>query len=84
VTLSLTRILTDKEEVIGVMSTALVIKNLPPRRETEETRVPFLGQKIPWRRHGNPLQCSCLENPMDRGAWWTSVHGVINSWTQLK
>ena len=25
--------------------------------------------------HGNPLQCSCLENPMDRGAWWATVHG---------
>ena len=26
--------------------------------------------------HGNPLQCSCLENPMERGAWWATVHGV--------
>ena len=34
--------------------------------------------------HGNPLQYSCLENPMDRGAWWTTVHGVTKSWTQLK
>ena len=32
-------------------------------------------RKIPWRRHGNPLQCSCLENSMDRGAWWATVHG---------
>ena len=31
--------------------------------------------------HGNPLQCSCLENPMDRGAWWAAVHGVAQSWT---
>ena len=31
--------------------------------------------------HGNPLQCSCLENPMDRGAWWATVHGVSSSWT---
>ena len=29
--------------------------------------------------HGNPLQCSCLENPMDRGAWWTKLHGVAKS-----
>ena len=29
--------------------------------------------------HGSPLQCSCLENPMDRGAWWTTVHGVTES-----
>ena len=30
--------------------------------------------------HGNPLQCSCLENPMDRGAWWATVHRVPQSW----
>ena len=31
--------------------------------------------------HGNPLQYSCLENPMDRAAWWTTVRGVTKSWT---
>ena len=30
--------------------------------------------------HGNPLQYSCLENPMDRGAWWATVHRVTKSW----
>jgi len=34
--------------------------------------------------HGNPLQCSCLENPRDRGAWWAAVYGVAQSQTQLK
>ena len=34
--------------------------------------------------NGNPLQCSCLENPRDRGAWWAVVYGVIQSRTQLK
>ena len=34
--------------------------------------------------NGNPLQYSCLENPMDRGAWWAAVYGVAQSWTQLK
>ena len=34
--------------------------------------------------HGNPLQYSCLENPVDRGAWWAAVHRVTQSWTQLK
>ena len=34
--------------------------------------------------HGNPLQYSCLENPVDRGAWWAAVHGVAQSQTQLK
>ena len=33
--------------------------------------------------NGNPLQYSCLENPRDRGAWWTTVHGVAESWTRL-
>ena len=33
--------------------------------------------------NGNPLQYYCLENPMDRGAWWATVHGVTRSWTQL-
>ena len=33
--------------------------------------------------NGNPLQCSCLENPMDRGAWWAAVHGVAKSQTRL-
>ena len=33
--------------------------------------------------NGNPLQCSCLENPRDGGAWWAAVHGVATSWTQL-
>ena len=31
----------------------------------------------------NPLQCACLENSMDRGAWWATAHEVIKSWTQL-
>ena len=35
-------------------------------------------------RDGNPLQCSCLENPRDRGAWWAAVYEAAQSWTQLK
>ena len=31
-----------------------------------------------------PLQCSCLQNPRDRGAWWAAVYGVAQSWTRLK
>ena len=34
--------------------------------------------------NGNPLQCSCLENPRDGGAWWAAVSGVAESWTRLK
>ena len=34
--------------------------------------------------NGNPLQCSCLENPRDGGAWLAAVYGVVQSWTRLK
>ena len=34
--------------------------------------------------NGNPLQCSCLENPRDGGAWWAAVYGVTQSWTRLQ
>ena len=40
--------------------------------------IPGLGI-APGGGHGNPLQYSCLENPMDRGAWWATVHGVAKS-----
>jgi len=36
-------------------------------------------RKIPWRRNGNSLQYSCLRNPMDREAWWDTVHGIAKS-----
>ena len=39
--------------------------------------------RSPGGGHGNPLQYSCLENPMDRGAWQATVHGVAKSQTQL-
>jgi len=44
--------------------------------------IPGLGRS-PGERNGNLLQYSCLENPMDRGAWWATVHGVAKSWTRL-
>ena len=39
--------------------------------------------RYPGEGNGTPLQYSCLGNPMDRGAWWATVHGVTNSWTRL-
>ena len=50
----------------------------------QETQVPSLG----WGRslgegNGDPLQYPCLENLMDRGAWWAAVHGVTKSWAQM-
>ena len=41
-------------------------------------------RRIVGEGNGNPLQCSCLENPGDGGAWWAAVYGVAQSWTQLK
>ena len=46
----------------------------------EIPRLSWVG-KILLRRNGNPLQYSCLENPMDGGAWWATVHGVAKSRT---
>ena len=39
--------------------------------------------RVPGEGHGNSLQYSCLENPMDREAWWATVHGVAGSWLRL-
>ena len=44
--------------------------------------IPGLGRS-PGEGNGSPLQCSCLENPRDRGAWWATVHGVAKSQTRL-
>ena len=58
-----------------------MVKNLPV---VQETRVQSLGRgRSPGERNGNPLQYSCLENLMDRGAWWVAVHGVPKSWARL-
>ena len=40
--------------------------------------------RSPGGGNGNPLQCSCLENPRDRGAWWAAIYGVAQSRTRLK
>ena len=45
--------------------------------------IPGLGGS-PGEGHGNPLQYSCLGNPLDRGAWWATVHRVTKSQTRLK
>ena len=63
----------------------LVVKNPPVNAEDtrDEGSVPGSGRS-PGGRHGNPLQYSCLENPMDREDWQAIVHRVAKSWTQLK
>ena len=62
-----------------------MLKNLPANAENvrDAGSIPGLGRS-PGGGNGNPLQCSCLENPMDRGAWQATVHRVSKSPTRLK
>ena len=62
-------------------SSGSVAKN-PPDKAGDSSLIPGLGRS-PGGGIGNPLQYSCLGNPMDRGAWRAVVHGVIKSQTQL-
>ena len=59
-----------------------MVKNPLSMQETEEERVQSLGcEEPPGGRHGNPLQCSGLGNPLNRGAWQATVHGVTEGQT---
>ena len=62
-----------------------VVKNTPVNAGDVQDAglIPGL-ERFPGGGHDNPLQYSCLGNPMDRGAWWTTVHGVTKSQTQMK
>ena len=64
---------------------ALGVKNPPANAGDirDVSSIPGLGRS-PGGGHGNPLQCSCLENPMARGAWWAAVHRVAQNQVQLK
>ena len=59
-----------------------VVKNLPANAggSRDEGSIPGSGRS-PGGGNGNPLQYSCLENPMERGTWWATVHGVTKSLT---
>ena len=60
---------------------AQLVKNMPA---VQETWIRSLGWKNPLEKEmATPLQYPCLENLMDRGAWWAAVHGVRMSWAQL-
>ena len=66
------------EEPGGLQSMGLLESD-----STERLHFPFSLLCI-GEGNGNPLQCSCLENPRDGGAWWAAVYGVAQSRTQLK
>ena len=70
----------DKEDMVVVM-----VKSLPA--DAEDVRdagsIPGSGRS-PGEGYGSPLQCSRLENPMDGGAWWVTVHSVAKSRTRLE
>ena len=62
-----------------------VVKNLPDKaRNTGNTQLIPGSGRSPGGGNGNPLQYSCLKNPVDRGPWQAALHRVTQSWTQLK
>ena len=65
---------------MGFFLVAGLVKNLPAMWETQVQSLDL--EDSPGEGNRNPLQCSCLENSMDRGAWWATVHGVIKSQTR--
>ena len=82
---------TRKACTLGV---TLPLGGLPRRLSSKESAcnegaagdvglIPGSGRS-PGEGNGNPLHCSFLENAMDRGAWWATVHRVAQSWTRLK
>ena len=86
--------LIKQQRTLRVHGTPCVVMGFPggasgkePPAETEDVRdlgsIPGSGQS-PGGKHGSAVQYSCLENLMDRGAWWATVHGVAQIWTRLK
>ena len=64
---------------------ALLVKNPPANAgDVRNTGLITGSGRSPGGGHGKPLQYPCLENPMDREAWWSTVHRVAKSQTKLK
>ena len=74
-------IILDTDNFLNGFLQGTVVKN-PPANTGGLGSVPELG-RFPNIGNGNPLQYSCLENPMDRGAWQATVYGVTKNWTWL-
>ena len=70
---------TDTVSYIQMVCVYLVVES----DTTERLHLDFSLSRI-GEGNGNPLQCSCLENPRDGGAWWAAVYGVTQSRTRLK
>ena len=83
-TLPFTLWVREKYNDVQAFQVAPVVKNLPANAGDirDVSSIPGSGRS-PGRKHGNPLQYSCLENPMDRGAWLAIVHGVAMDTTKV-
>ena len=68
--------------VLVLAQVVLVVKNMPANAgDVSDMGSNPVSGRSPGEGHGNPLQYSCVENPMDRGAWKATVHGIIKSQT---
>ena len=66
----------------GAFQVVLVVKNQPAKAgDIRDSGLTPGSERSPGGGHSNPLQYSCLENPMDGGAWWPAVQRVTKSWT---
>ena len=67
---------------MGGFPGGIVVKN-PPANAGDARDMGFISRsgRSPGGQNANPLQYSCLENPMNRGVWWATVHGVTKSQT---
>ena len=73
----------DFRPELWVSQVALMVKNPPANAGGTRDKGSILGSgRSPGRGHGNPLRYSCLENPMDRGAWPATMHGITESQTR--
>ena len=77
-----TQVLTSPPGYAWPSQVALAVKDLPANAGDirDAGLIPRSGRS-PGGGHGKSLQYSCLKNPMDRGAWWATVHGVAKGWT---
>ena len=77
------QVIKEAYKIYGLARCRLV-KNLPGNAGDMRDLELILGSgRFPGGGHGNPLQYSSLENPIDRGAWWATVHGVTKNQTKL-